>query len=62
MSHYTPVSLPISSPPGSGSVVSEAPIPVLNTMPLSGLPVPVFGMMLSNGFTSGSCTGYDAVK
>ena len=45
MSHYTPVSLPISSPPGSGSVVSEAPIPVLNTMSLSGPPVPVFGMI-----------------
>ena len=41
----TPVSLPTSSPPGSGSVVSETPIPVLNMMPLSGPPVPVLCTM-----------------
>ena len=47
MSPYTPVSLPTSSPPGSGSVVSETPIPVLNMMPLSGPPL---RMMLSSEF------------
>ena len=41
----TPVSLPISSPAGSGSVVSEPLIPLLNTMPLSA----VLGMTLSSG-------------
>ena len=45
----TSVSLPISNPPGSGSVVSEPPVTVLGMTPSSGPPVPVLGTTPSSG-------------
>ena len=45
----TSVSLPISNPPGSSSVVSEPPVPVLGMTPSSGHPVPVLDTRPSSG-------------
>ena len=63
--------LPISSRPGSGSVVSEPPVPVLGTTISSGTPVPVLGtcsscmdllFLCSLEWTSSSCAVYDASR
>ena len=63
--------LPISSPPGSSSVVSEPPVPVLCTTPSSGPPVPVLGttsscmdllFLCALKWSSCSCVVYDAFK
>ena len=45
----TPVFLPTSSPPGSGSVVSGPPVPVLRMTLSSGSPAPVLGTSPSSG-------------
>ena len=45
----TPVSFPVSRPPGSGSAVSVPPVPVLGTTPSSGPLVPVLGTTPSSG-------------
>ena len=71
----TPVSLPISSPRGSGSVVSEPSVPVLGTTPSSGPPFQFLywvqhtqvDLQFRTGYdthkwTSNSCTGYNTVK